>query len=793
MATSAQQEYFTGAQFELLTQWQGKPKTNAIDAVSAYAELSKAYRITDRWAHAVQREIFPEGYVSLRKRPTNQGNNFTGYNWARIYPTKASPRNLAYTVGIDANLGFVVKIDTVGIGNRSEVRMGYLAARGGSLQSSPIGAVLPQVKGLSMTLDDLVAWSVSAIRNFAHSYSEVAQRIGVENLVSVEDVLRHFDSKLAFRTFRASWTDTEEALFARLATAVHAAGLDWWHIGRGIQVRFGRKDPSKQRAQEVLGLVRGIKTRTINVAALGSFKGSTRATLDEKLVKQLEDALAGQPAQVKRLIVNRPGLWPDETEEDVTDFGEENELSEDVDEDFRPESDPVLNRIYFGPPGTGKTYTLRELLKQRYERDATATTGSEWRLQFLAREIPNLKWWEVIAMALHHLNKSGSVTAILEHPFVAAMAQVRGRSQHLRQTVWAALQAHAVEDSKTVKIKTRSAPLIFDKDSQSVWSLMGDWEEAGEQLRELVQKYESGGESGVIQRHSFVTFHQSYGYEEFVEGLRPILADEADGEVQYEVRSGAFKELCRRARLDPDERYAMFIDEINRGNISKIFGELITLIEPDKRSGATQELTVTLPYSGDSFSVPGNVDIIGSMNTADRSLAVLDTALRRRFEFVALYPDCRDINGSPLYGVRVKTEGAEIDIPRLLTAINERIEALYDREHTIGHAYFEPLKQLRAEEDGMSQLSEIFINKILPLLQEYFFEDWQKIRLVLGDNRKRDVWQFIHVLEVDEARIDELFGSGSNVKVGALRPRFLVNEAAFSRPEAYLGIYTSEG
>lgn len=167
--------------------------------------------------------------------------------------------------------------------------------------------------------------------------------------------------------------------------------------------------------------------------------------------------------------------------------------------------------------------------------------------------------------------------------------------------------------------------------------------------------------------------------------------------------------------------YVLIIDEINRGNISRIFGELITLIEDSKREGAAEALSVVLPYSKAAFSVPDNVYIIGTMNSSDRSLTGLDIALRRRFTFTEMPPDLRPL-------AEVEVDG--VDIQRLLKVINQRIEILLDRDHCIGHAYFMPL----VHTPSLTLLAGIFQQKIIPLLQEYFFDDWQRIDWVLGQN-----------------------------------------------------------
>ena len=255
-------------------------------------------------------------------------------------------------------------------------------------------------------------------------------------------------------------------------------------------------------------------------------------------------------------------------------------------------------------------------------------------------------------------------------------------------------------------------------------------------------RFDPGSGGGQI---AMVTFHQNFAYEEFVEGIRPRLKTE--GKPDYELHEGFFRRMARAAQERPDDPFVLIIDEINRGNIAKIFGELITLIEDSRRIGSEDESFVTLPYSGDPFGVPGNLYVIGTMNTADRSIQLLDTALRRRFTFIEMMPvPDHDLIPPDLEG---------IDCRRMLKAMNDRITALLDREHQIGHTYLFHIA-------GIEELAGAFQNRIFPLLQEYFFHDWSKIREVLGGN------SFVHernteneLREVDKRNYDRLPHSDS--------------------------------
>ena len=287
-------------------------------------------------------------------------------------------------------------------------------------------------------------------------------------------------------------------------------------------------------------------------------------------------------------------------------------------------------------------------------------------------------------------------------------------------------------------------------------------------------------------RISFTTFHQSYGYEEFIEGIKPII-DENKQDIGYTIEPGVFKKFCDNAKSitrtstgiestvieENTEPYVFIIDEINRGNISKIFGELITLIESTKRAGMPEAASAILPYSGDEFSVPSNVYILGTMNTADRSIALMDTALRRRFQFVEMMSDSDVLR-------KIRADKVEdLDVAAMLDKINERIEYLYDREHTIGHAFFTDLK----DDATLEKLQSIFEKSVIPLLQEYFYEDYQKIQLVLGDNAKSDdSLKFI----IDEKVVAKNIFKGNVEDVIDLpEKKYSINSKAFENINSY--------
>ena len=400
-----------------------------------------------------------------------------------------------------------------------------------------------------------------------------------------------------------------------------------------------------------------------------------------------------------------------------------------------------LNKILFGPPGTGKTFQLQQIIEEwdLKEKAGSAKDYSEF--------VKDYTWWKIIALALLETGKV-RVPDLANHPLIIAKLG-SSNLKSLKTRLWSSLQHHCVDNCKNVKLAKRIGEKVFYKEDNSDWRL-DDAKTFQLEYEALIEVYSDFNTSGITKSkdYTFTTCHQSLTYEDFIEGIKPDLNkindDEEQGkEVVYEIRKGIFYNACEKAvqkagfinlkdcldktkeerkelfdkAIEDGKIHVIFLDEINRCNVSSVFGELITLIEEDKRLGKENEIAdITLPYSQDDFGVPANLFIIGTMNTADRSVEALDTALRRRFSFEEMPPlyDLKELD----YSI------SDYKAADILKTINTRIEKLLDKDHVIGHSYF-----LNKNNES---IVESFYKNIIPLLQEYFFGDYGKIGLILG-------------------------------------------------------------
>ncbi|MFY9080335.1 AAA family ATPase [Aliarcobacter cryaerophilus] len=425
---------------------------------------------------------------------------------------------------------------------------------------------------------------------------------------------------------------------------------------------------------------------------------------------------------------------------------------------IKPTQKQALNQILYGSPGTGKTYnTINKAIEiidsdfyqqNREDREALKERFEEYK-----------KFGQIEFITFH---QSFSYEEFVEG--IKAKSTDNGLEYKIESGIFKKLSKVAKENFENSK-KTNLELLKEKTLKQKIEIFLNDALENGSEFVKT-----KGGKFRIIElsQDEITIFTEDSNYsdkklsipiDEFYKILESNLElktsrqmakdvfginNQRQRDTYYFAMSKKFYETKIESieNIQNEEllkNYILIIDEINRGNISKIFGELITLIEPSKRVGAGEEIRLKLPYSQELFGVPSNLYIIGTMNTADRSIALMDTALRRRFHFEEMMP-----NSSLLKNLVI--DGIKID--NLLETINKRVEYLYDREHTIGHAYFMSLENLETKEDKKAELENIFRNKIIPLLQEYFYDDWEKVRLVLGDG-------FVEKIEVKSDIFDE--------------------------------------
>jgi len=394
------------------------------------------------------------------------------------------------------------------------------------------------------------------------------------------------------------------------------------------------------------------------------------------------------------------------------------------------------NIILYGPPGTGKTFTAKEIAKEFQKEnnlpDFFMLKGpwSNWGPN-LSRDMPQWATTDVPSnLSQYNLMKVGDYVILQNNSDDLGPYDVVGYFGIGKITkLFDSTKPHFEDEIAAGKIiwkKRLEFEIIKKVERKQMISRMDGLPATKglsriadiDNIKKLVEKIES--EWGIILRTQLVTFHQSYGYEDFVEGIRPKAT--CDG-ITYPIIPGIFQKICDEARRS-EEPFVVIIDEINRGNISKIFGELITIIENDKRDS-----DVFLAYSGKSFSVPKNVYIIGTMNTADQSLTHMDAALKRRFSLVEIMPD------SSL----LKRTSSGIPLGTILEKINDRIIINGSRDNQIGHSYFmDGGKSI----DSTRDLQFVFATDIIPLLRDYFYDDEESLKEILGGEFIN--WESLH-------------------------------------------------
>ncbi|MGF1746215.1 AAA family ATPase [Vibrio minamisatsumaniensis] len=622
-------------------------------------------------------------------------------------------------------------------------------------------------------------------------------------------------------------------------------------MATGAMIRIGRKELGSAKAEQVFATFEPTLKKINFELRYEHRDGYECAEVSDALYQRIcKSKTLAQFA--KQYSIKRKAHWPksyrDDNESDVE--YDEYQIAE-AREKYAMQNQPPLNQILYGPPGTGKTYHTIEAavkaaepefswetrgeLKAKYDELVTAK-----RIRFVTFHqsygyedfVEGLKAKTTVDKSIEYVVENGVFKSISEAASISLPQADSGINEFGR--VWKiSIEGTYKNEAKTYCLKHNIAAIGWGDTGDLSSSERNEYFKAEGSNNQIsltnfsqeiavgdlilcIDSNTSVEAVGVVRGDYFYSEHGLPSRADFQHHLPvdwiakdfSIDFKQLNGNTQFHVPTcwnverlsvnGVLQYLAAHGikfnvnSNSTPSNYVLIIDEINRGNISKIFGELITLIEPSKRmsvdkKGEDESIQIKLPHSEPLFSVPDNLYLIGTMNTADRSIAMMDTALRRRFDFVEMMPNPELLKDTVVNG---------IDLAELLKVINQRIEILYDREHTLGHAFFMPVKALvdaGEQEEAFNALVSVFKNKIIPLLEEYFVEDWDKIRLVLADNQKPEHLQFVEENVQKTEALTRLFGKGHQLdQYGQSVVKYTLamdNADVWSDAHAYTGIY----
>jgi hypothetical protein len=528
----------------------------------------------------------------------------------------------------------------------------------------------------------------------------------------------------------------------------------------------------REKTKAVMAIkARGIVIRNLN-------DGQTLEIQWEEDFKPFEVDFGGYMQTIKEVSKKSDieAIWNDEVRNTIIDNSIINLISS-------KNMDFPLNQILYGPPGTGKTYNTINKALSIIESKTEKEINSEKREVLKTRFDEYIKTGQIVFTTFHQSMSYEDFIEVIKPKIIEDSEENKQVIYEIEDGVFKQI----VESAK--KTRTTSKEIIEKYSFDDAWDdLYNESEKLIENNKSLTLTIQTPNLGlGVVEitergnlklkpiySEKAKTYIVSYDRAKKLQEVFPDLSIIKNIDKEFRAVIGGsnstaywsvlnyinnkISQSSKVTNIEDEPKllpHVLIIDEINRGNVSQIFGELITLIEEDKRAGKNEKLEITLPYSKKKFSVPSNVYIIGTMNTADRSVESIDTALRRRFNFTEMMPKYNDLE---------KIEFNSFNLKDVLKTINKRIEILLDRDHTIGHSFF-----INVKSNDDKALENIFTNKIIPLLQEYFYHDYEKIALILGEG-------FIECIEPKNDNKTFAKWSSNNINSPELVPRFILKK-----------------